>query len=1083
MWQDIEARIAENEHEQEVPLRKSFLAVLRNSDVRPGQSATKKMVALEFGAHERLVWQIEGTAQHFYLHQKWQSRVEAAGFPTKPFPYQPGAKDGGRHSALSRDWAFGTAECFQVKLDRADALRELLDVLLPAANGLHLNPAAVTRWIARLREFFPNFERFDKPDPDFDARERDYKLEVASELRVGLESAATDQESVDAIHSALTKSNLLAWRAYWPISPKGDANREMLWPALANLGRAALGAPDAHAAALEAFVEAWLAAVPKASSDAPRQIAEFLFMHLAPNEGVYIRNTVRQDLWLEAVGSKFPAHASMAETYAEEQRFMLAVRHAFEERGLAPRDMIDVQSALWVVHNYANEDGDEVKAPALTRDAVEAAMDAYDEYRKSGEHGGVFDRFGEPRDYWVRSTRARPDRVYPTKPIIGFIRGKTELNGGWGQRGDAAAQLHNSGFIIVDRDDVPVTPPEKYDHLIRDADRIRLCALNYYIEPARELREPKVSIRAGDLAKEMGLQNAFPAICSALKGEKLQQLAKVPAPTHTEPNPSSSTVFKYQLASSEGQKNMISEPAAQLPSTTNLILYGPPGTGKTYATAWEAVRLCLGDDAVASLKHDRDALMAEYRRLASEGRIDFVTFHQSFSYEDFVEGLRPTTQTAQADDEQGDAVASGGFSLKPHAGVFKLISERARLDTGDAVTKRLDRSRSIYKIALGQRGNQEDRIREGLDQQLIHLGWGGDIDWSDDRFDDFEEIRKKWNAEKDPDASGKDPNIEMTFAFRSGLQVGDYVVISDGRDSFRAFGKVTGEYEFDANASFHPHRRKVEWLWRDDNGAERASFYPNNFRRQSAYRLDPNLVDWDALETIVIDPNAERPVAGARPHVLIIDEINRANISKVFGELITLLEVDKRLGCENEVRVRLPYSGTSFGVPSNLHIIGTMNTADRSIALLDTALRRRFAFRELMPDISELRNAMAARALAAENLDGINLCKLLITINERIEYLFDREHQIGHAYFTGCRCRADVEDVMRHKVIPLLAEYFYEDWSKVAAVLGDGIENGKAHFLEARRLSPPTGFVDDELGGDKLRWSVKGEFDFSEFEA
>jgi DNA replication protein DnaC len=108
----------------------------------------------------------------------------------------------------------------------------------------------------------------------------------------------------------------------------------------------------------------------------------------------------------------------------------------------------------------------------------------------------------------------------------------------------------------------------------------------------------------------MGLQNAFPAICSALKGEKLQQLAKVPAPTHTEPNPSSSTVFTYQLASSEGQKNMISEPAAQLPSTTNLILYGPPGTGKTYATAWEAVRLCLGDDAVASLKHNRDALMA-----------------------------------------------------------------------------------------------------------------------------------------------------------------------------------------------------------------------------------------------------------------------------------------------------------------------------------------------------------------------------------------------------------------------------------------------------------------------------------------
>ncbi|WP_205962116.1 AAA family ATPase [Paracoccus siganidrum] len=519
-----------------------------------------------------------------------------------------------------------------------------------------------------------------------------------------------------------------------------------------------------------------------------------------------------------------------------------------------------------------------------------------------------------------------------------------------------------------------------------------------------------------------------------------------------------------------------------MPVATNLILYGPPGTGKTYATAWEAVRLCLGDAVAEPLRDDRDTLMVEYRRLAGEGRIEFVTFHQSFSYEDFVEGLRPTTGSEQEGDDEGVS-RSGGFSLKSHAGVFKIVSERARLDTGDAPAKRLDRLRSIYKIALGQRGSQEDRIREGLDGGLIHLGWGGDIDWSEERFDDFEEIRKAWNEQKDPDASGKDPNIEMLYAFRSGLQVGDYVVISDGRDSYRAFGRVSGEYYFDADADFHPHRRSVEWIWRDDNGAERAPFYARNFRRQSAYRLDPNRIDWDALQAVVIDPNAERPVASARPHVLIIDEINRANISKVFGELITLLEIDKRLGCENEVRVRLPYSGTSFGVPANLHIIGTMNTADRSIALLDTALRRRFTFRELMPDVEELRRALAARQLDAANLDGVDLCKLLHTVNERIEYLFDREHQIGHAYFTGCRSRADVENVMRHKVIPLLAEYFYEDWSKVAAVLGDGDGANGSHFLEARRLAAPAGFADDELGGDKLRWSVKASFDFSDFAA
>ena len=1076
MWENFEARLDENDREGSIPLRSALFEILRSSGLRPGAGITKKMVSLEFGAGERLVWEIQNPSNVF-LHTKWRDSAEANGFATELRPYQRGMKDGGRHSALSRDWSFGDADCFVVRIEDAETLRRLIAVLLQSGDALMLNPAAITRWIERLRHFFPAFDCFEPPDPHFDEAERTYKLAIAAELRTAIEQAGSDQELADAVNTALAKSNLLQWRAYWPMSPKGDGDREQLWPALRALVDAALGEAGGHALALEAFVAAWIAAVPDGKPDPARQIAEFLFLHLAPDDGIYIRHSVRQDLWLEAVGSRFPDHASMADTYRDEWRFMQAVRAAFADRGLAPRDMIDVQSALWIVHNYKEED-----AATFSREAIEAAMVAYDSYRQSGEHAAIFEAFGEPRDYWVRSTRAWPGRVYPSKPIVGFLRGKTQLNGGWGQKADAAAQLHNAGYIIVDADDAPVPPPERYEHLIRDADRIRLCARNYYVEPARENGAADIAIRAGDLGRDMGLRDAFPAICSALGGEKFQKLANVPAPSHTLPNPSSSTVFTYQLASAEGHQIMTFEPMTAMPATTNLILYGPPGTGKTYATAWEAVRLCLGDAAAEPLRDDRDALMAEYRHLAGEGRIEFVTFHQSFAYEDFVEGLRPTTGVDQEGDDEA-ASTSGGFSLKPHAGVFKIISERARLDTGDAPAKRLDRSRPIYKVALGQRGSQEDRIRVGLDGGLIHLGWGGDIDWSDERFDDFEEIRKTWNEEKDPDASGKDPNIEMLYAFRSGLQVGDYVVISDGRDSYRAFGRVSGEYYFDADADFHPHRRSVEWIWRDDNGAERAPFYARNFRRQSAYRLDPDRIDWDALEAVVIDPNAERPVAGARPHVLIIDEINRANISKVFGELITLLETDKRLGCENEVRVRLPYSGTSFGVPANLHIIGTMNTADRSIALLDTALRRRFTFRELMPDVEDLRRALAARGLDAANLEGIDLCKLLHTINERIEYLFDREHQIGHAYFTGCRSRADVEDVMRHKVIPLLTEYFYEDWSKVAAVLGDGDGTNGSHFLDARRLTAPAGFADDELGGDKRRWSVKARFDFSEFAA
>ena len=1081
MWQNIESRIEENDREKNNPRRKSFLLALRNSQIRPGGNATKKMVVLEFGAQEPLVWQIEGSAHNFYLHQKWREELEAAGFATELFPYEHGEKDGGRHSGLSRSWSFGTANCVQVKLEKLDSLQDLIGLLEAEGDTLKLDPAAVSRWINRLRIFFPRLDRFDAPDIDFDSQERNYKLEVAATLRSSLEQAMTEEQCSEAIHAALVKSNLLPWRAYWPMSPKGDADTTKLWPALRSLASAALGDPNGHAQALEVFTNAWLEAVPNGAQDPARQIAEFLFLHLSPLDGIYIRHSVRQDLWLEAVGSKFPQHASMAEVYRDELRFMQAVMRAFEDHGLAPRDMIDIQGALWVVHNYSNEEEGDAASPLFTRASIEAAMDAYDAYRISGEHSDIFHNFSEPRDYWVRSTKMRPSRVYPTKPVVAFIHETTELNGGWGQKSSAAAELHNSGFIIVDNDNKPVEPPERYNHLIRDADRICLCALNYYIEPARDRGADEVSIRAGDLARDMGLRNALPDICSALMSKKLQQLADVPAPTHTESEPSISATFTFELASTQGHKTMTSEHLVNAPSPTNLILYGPPGTGKTFATAWEAVRLCLGEDAAGSLKDDREALMAEYRRLASEGRIEFVTFHQSFSYEDFVEGLRPTTERELTDDGDVGSSPASGFSLKARAGIFKTISERARLDTGSAPTKRLDRSRSIYKIALGQRGTQEDRIREGLEKSLIHIGWGDDIDWSDDRFDDFEEIRKKWNVEKDPNASGKDPNIEITHAFRSGLQVGDYVVISDGRDIFRAFGRVTGEYEYDPNADFHPHRRKVDWIWRNDSGAERVTFYPNNFRRQSAYRLNSDLIDWDALETVVIDPNAERPVAEARPHVLIIDEINRANISKVFGELITLLEADKRLGCDNELRVRLPYSGVSFGVPSNLHIIGTMNTADRSIALLDTALRRRFTFRELMPDISALQNALSSRGLSVDNLDGINLEKLLITINERIEYFFDREHQIGHAYFTSCQTRADVEDVMRHKVIPLLSEYFFEDWSKVAAVLGDSATSNKAHFLEAKRLSPPKEFSDDELAADKLRWMVKAEFDFSEF--
>lgn len=172
---------------------------------------------------------------------------------------------------------------------------------------------------------------------------------------------------------------------------------------------------------------------------------------------------------------------------------------------------------------------------------------------------------------------------------------------------------------------------------------------------------------------------------------------------------------------------------------------------------------------------------------------------------------------------------------------------------------------------------------------------------------------------------------------------------------------------------------------------------------------------------------------------IIIDEINRGNISKIFGELITLIEADKREGMKNAISVKLPYSGEDFSIPQNVDIIGTMNTADRSLAVLDTALRRRFAFVEMMPDYKVLKDI---------TVDGIKMDELLHRLNERIEVLYDRDHMIGHAYFIPLRDQPTLEhlkQIFQQRIIPLLQEYFFDDWEKIRLVLGDNQKAKEEH--------------------------------------
>ncbi|EAJ8451512.1 AAA domain-containing protein [Campylobacter jejuni] len=407
------------------------------------------------------------------------------------------------------------------------------------------------------------------------------------------------------------------------------------------------------------------------------------------------------------------------------------------------------------------------------------------------------------------------------------------------------------------------------------------------------------------------------------------------------------------IKQSENEKILIENQNIPL----NQILYGPPGIGKTYHTIDKALEI-LGENL-----ENRDEKKAKFDEYVKNGQIVFTTFHQSYGYEEFVEGIKPRIDSKENSKEVE-------YEIKD--GIFKELCKKA-LDN--------------YKVSLltqeefVKSEDLENKIEIFLDELVDQQKFIEKIQSGGFKLEEYNE---KYRIITDDTNANLYLNLEI---FKTLLENKDKII--NGRSIKQILN--------------NKHRRQID------------SYYFQLVKlfkeREQDYKVDNN--------------PSEKPEL--KPYIIIIDEINRGNVSKIFGELITLIEPSKRIGEKEELKVTLPYSGEKFGVPKNVYIIGTMNTADRSITSLDTALRRRFEFIEMMPDVSKL----------SMDCEGINLQELLKAINTRIEYLLDREKTIGHAFFVSVENLEDLKKVFQNKIIPLLQEYFYNDYALINEVLND----------------------------------------------
>lgn len=436
----------------------------------------------------------------------------------------------------------------------------------------------------------------------------------------------------------------------------------------------------------------------------------------------------------------------------------------------------------------------------------------------------------------------------------------------------------------------------------------------------------------------------------------------------------------------------------------NTILYGPPGTGKTYNTVLYAVAIIENKNLSEVKAEEYNDVLSRYNEYKNEGLIEFTTFHQSYGYEEFIEGIKPILNS------EGD---ESDVKYTMEDGLFKAFCSRSSIPVAKKSDMELglNKNPTIWKVSLWSTGDNPIRT-ECHENGHIRIGWdmyGAEI--TEDT--DFSENGGK----------------NVLNAFISQMKIGDIVFSCYSSTTIDAIGVVSGEYEWCGEEYDELNRRrKVNWIVKDIREDIVEINGGNTMTLASVYRLK-NITLSDAIA--IIEKYLPQAVEEKKNHVFIIDEINRGNISKIFGELITLIEPTKRIGQTEGMKIRLPYSQTMFGVPDNVYILGTMNTADRSIAAIDTALRRRFRFKEIMPDVDVLNGI---------TVEGVIIKNMLDKINKRITALYDREHTIGHSYFLPLKDNPTLDTlavIFSDDIIPLLQEYFYEDYEKIRLVLGD----------------------------------------------